>query len=240
MRFVKRVIVLIILIIIIGVPFTASAIVDGLDTSPMSDEEVTDLIKQYDIEKLTSYTPLTIKCFDVRDDHMIVMGASVGDETAVIVVYDDQGNFQYGFEKEVAGAFRVMWSGNDIAYYGIRGSRLAIINESGEVIDIRRVANTTENSVYDQKVLLSTTRTVDNCTYRMTNGHPITDALSGSYKKIIKTDEEGTTVIYDATANRRVRLVKGLVAFVVISSIFVGGGIWAIIRYCDDIRQRRQ
>ena len=192
---------------------------------------MSDLVNQNKFVKITSYSPLSVKCFDVRDDHMVVIGADAGD-TAVIAVYDDRGNFQYGFETKEYGSFRVMWSGNDIAYYGIRSTFLFKINKDGKITEICRVADTMENSIYDRDVLLSTTRKVGISTYRMTNERAIADALPGSFKKIIKTDTKGTTVIYDASSNQRARLVGGLVGFLILSSFIVSCTVAGIKKHC--------
>lgn len=206
----KLLIALVAVMLLVGIPLAASALDAGLETEPMSEEETARLaaMEAYEFAKFTSYTPRVIKCFDVREDHMIVVGSMKDTTTAIIAVYDGDGVFQYGFEKETYGSFRVMWSGNDIVYYDIRGSKLFRIDADGEIIDIRRVPSTTENSVYDQKVLLSKTREVDGVTYRMTNGSVFADVLRGSFKKITRTDAQGTSVVYDASGHQRLRIAS--------------------------------
>ena len=207
----KWLIVLVAVLLFVGIPLAASALDAGLETEPVSEEEMARLvaIEANEFAKFTSYSsPRVIKCFDVREDHMIVVGSMKGTTTAIIAVYDGDGVFQYGFETEIYGSFRVMWSGNDIVYYDVRGSKLFRIDADGEIIDIRRVPSTTENSVYDQKVLLSKKREVDGVTYRMTNGSVFADLLRGSLKKITRTDAQGTSVVYDASGHQRLRIAS--------------------------------
>ena len=227
-------IALFMLICIFGVSFTVLAIDTGLVTQPLSDEEISNIVKQREFVKITSYTPLTAECFDVRDDHMVLVGADAGD-TAIIAVYDDCGIFQYGFETKEYGSFRVMWSDNAIAYYSIRSAFVFKIDEDGKITDLRQAVNTIENSIYDRDILLSTTRKVGTSTYSMTNENAIMDSLSGSFKKIIKTDTdtEGTTVIYDASSNQYIRTVCGLVIFLALLSVIVTGSIVGIKRHLN-------
>lgn len=239
MKLVKWVIILLMLIVIITTPLAVSALDAGLTTQPLSDEEISDIVKQRKFVKITSYTPLAAKCFDVRDDHIVVIGADSGN-TAIIAVYDDCGNFQYGFETEEPGSFRVMWSGDAIAYYSIRSTFVYHINQDGEITNIYRVESTTENSIYDRDVLLSTTRTIGTDTYRMTNESAFADTLSTSFKKIIKTDSKGTAVIYDASGNKHTRVVGGLIVALLLSAFLVSSIVMGIKKYCKSTSIRHQ
>ncbi len=238
MKHIKRMIAFIVIIFTIGLPFSVSALDNGLTTEPLPDEEISRLINldANEFIKITSYTPQAVKRFDVREDHMILIGVNKG-ETAVVVVYDNLGNFQYGFEKQKSGNFEVMWSNNNIAYYSIRSDLLFIVNKDGKIIDIKKVASNMETSIYKQNVLESTTRTVDTTTYRMTNG-TIADFFSSSYKKITKTDTEGTTVIYDASRNWRSRIIWGIIAFLLISSFIAFGIVDGIKKHCTKIKNQ--
>lgn len=208
--------IIFIFVFIFGISFTVSATNTDLVTQPLLDEEKSD-IAQREFVKITSYTPLVAKCFDVRDDHMVVVGAKKGN-TAFIAVYNDGGVFQYGFKTTEYGSFRVMWSGNDIAYYSIRSTFLFVINENGTITEAYRVANTMENSIYDRDVLMADTKQVGDSTYHMTNESAIADAFLSSYKKIIKTSAGGTTVIYDAGRDQNLRIVGGIAIFLLVSA----------------------
>lgn len=235
MKWAKWMIGLFVLIFVMAIPFTVAAMDTGLTTQTLSDEEISGIVKQRQFVKVTSYTPLAAECFDVRDDHMIVIGADAGD-TAIIAVYDDRGNFRYGFETEEPGSFRVMWSGDVIAYYSIRSTFVFHINQDGKITDIRRVESTMENSIYDRDVLLSTTRTVGTSTYRMTNESTAADILSASFRKIIKTDPEGTTVVYDASVNKHARMVGGLIVFLLLSALFVTNMVVGIKKHRNKMK----
>ena len=223
MKHMKWLVALVAVMLLVGIPFTASALDAGLETEPVSEEEMARLvaIEANEFAKFTSYSsPRVIKCFDVREDHMIVVGSMKGTTTAIIAVYDRDGVFQYGFETEIYGSFRVMWSGNDIVFYSIRSSLLFKINEDGKITDIRRVLSTTGKSVYDQNVLLSKKREVDGVTYRMTNGSVFTDFFRGAFKKITRTDAQGPSVVYDASGHQRLRFVNMAVAAVLVPAFF--------------------
>ena len=239
MKRIKWVFALLALIIIIGSSFTVSAIHSQLDTQALSDKEVDNIVRQNEFVKITSYNPLAVNCFDVRDNHELVVGVDCGG-SAIIAVFDSSGNFQYGFQKKKQGSFRVMWIGDSIAYYSIRSNLLFRIDENGEITDVCRVANTTENSIYDRQVLQSATREVGSTTYRMTNDYVFADALPGSFKKITKTDVESTTVIYDASSNQHVRMMVGVVGFFMLSSFIAWCIVVGVKRHCKKVRYRER
>ena len=238
MKYIKWICILLLPALLVGVSFAVSAMDAGLAKESLSDEEISDITQRNKFVKITSYTPLVAKCFDVRDDHMVVIGSQMGDE-AVIAVYDGDGNFQYGFKTESYGSFRVMWSGENIIYYGIRSALLFEIDKDGNITDISRVANTMENSIYDRDVLLSTTRKVGNSTYRMTNELAIADALPGSFKRIIKTDDNGSVVIYDASGNRCARIWGGVGISLIVLLIFVYGIIVFVKQQRNKMKQQK-
>lgn len=210
MKSVKWMIASLMLFLMIGAHLQVLALDTGLVTQSLPDEEISNLTDQPKFTKITSYTPLAVECFDVRDDHMVVIGADAGD-TAVIAVYDQNGNFQYGFETAEPGSFRVMWSEDVLAYYSIRSKYLFKINEDGKIIDVCIVESTKENSIYDRDVLLSTTRTVGNSTYHMINEDTVGNIFSSSFEKITKVDSTGTTVVYAASSNNRIQMISGFV-----------------------------
>ena len=215
-------------VLLLGMSFTVLAADTGLATQPLSDEDRYD-IEQREFVQITSYTPLAAKCFDVRIDHMVVVGAQK-ENTAFIVVYNDCGVFQYGFKTTEYGSFRVMWSENDIAYYSIRSNFLFVINESGTITDACRVANTMENSIYDRDILMADTKQIGDSTYHMLNENAIADIFLNSYGKIIKTSAEETTVIYDAGRNQNLRIVGGIAIFLLVSAFIAGCCVVSIKR----------
>lgn len=239
MKHINRATMLLIVVILISIPFKALAIDTGLATESLTEDEKIVISEQRVFEKLTAYTPISANCFDVRSDQMIVIGAKTG-ESAIIAVYSDDGLFQYGFQTKEPGSFRIMWSGDAIAYYSIRSGLLYKINDDGEITDIFRVPSTTENSIYEQKTLSAFTRQVGNSTYHMTNGNIVIDALSTSFNKIIKTDTGIEAVIYDASNNQRARIIGGLVVFALLSTFIVCRIIWGIKKHYNKLINKRK
>lgn len=214
MKAIKCLIFLMIIFIVVGSPCIAAPLHTGLETEAVPFDEFSEIARNRKFVKVTEEPALPAKCFDVREDNTIVIGSSSANN-AVIAVYDDTGNFQYGFETQEYGTFRVMWNGDSIVYYSIRGERLYEIDSNGKIVNIENVISSTENSVYDQKVLTSTTRTVGDSTYYMTNGNRFVDAFSASFGKIIKEDTNGKVIAYNASDGQLMRTVWRLVLFVV-------------------------
>lgn len=227
MRTIKWMTVVLILVFSISISCRAADTAAGLETQTLSEEEVSVVLQQRKFTRVTSYSPLVVKCFDVRDDHTMLIGADAGN-AAVVAVYNDSGTFQYGFQTEEGGSFRAFWNGDVIVYYSIRSKLAFEIDENGEIVHIYRVANTVENSIYDRKVLLSTTRTIDDHTYRMTNKNAVANYLFSSFDTIVKTSVQGDEVIYDASDDRTAHVTVGAVVALVVASIFAGGTIIGI------------
>lgn len=225
----------VLMIFIIALPLSASALDAGLKTETISEKEKAEIANNVEFTELISYTPQAVKCFDVREDGMVLIGTG-GGGTAIIVVYDSFGNYQDAFETEDPGSFKVMWSGNDIAYYSIRGQRLYKINDNGEIVDIRYVPSTAENSIYQNDILSATTRKVGDVTYTMTNESTLADRFASSFKKIIKTDASGTSVIYDASGNHRNNTVLKIVIFIAISAFVAFGVVKGIKEHCKKMK----
>lgn len=239
MKQIKLLFIALFLLVLIGAPTSAAALDTGMVTESLTDDEISNILGNLEFNKIVSYTPLTANCFDVRDDHMIVIGANSGD-SAVITVYDSNGTFQYGFKTKEYGSFRVMWSEDAVAYYSIRSELLFKITMDGVITDIRRVVSSSENSVYDQNVLLSTTRRIGNSTYTMTNGSAIADALSSSYKTIIRSNSQETVVVYDATNDQIADIAVSFAFFTILSLVIARGIIVSVKKISNKTKDSSQ
>ena len=203
MKILKYATFLFILIFMLGAPLAVSATEDKLDTEPLTAEELAEVLENKKFEKLTSYIPRGASSFDIGDDNALLIGANENYDFAYIVVYDEMGCFQYGFRIPETGKSYVFWIGENIGYYSIRGSKIYTIDKEGNIIDVVRVLSTTKNYTYQHDVLDSRTQKVGNYTYTLTNENAFLDFFGPSYKKIIKTSEDGTdTVVYDATKSQ--------------------------------------
>ena len=215
MKAMKCLIFLMIIFAVVSSPCIAAPLHTGLETEAVPFDEFAEIANNREFAKITEETALPARCFDVREDGAIVVGSKSAN-TAYLSVYDAAGIFQYGFETEELGSCRVMWGENSIIYYSIRGGRLYEVDSDGKIIKVENVISSTENSVYDQKVLTSTTRTVGESTYRMTNGNRFVDAFSASFAKIVKEDTNGKVIAYNASDGQLMRTVWGLASVVVL------------------------
>lgn len=219
MKTVKYLFFLMIIFFAVTSPCVAAPLHTGLETEAVTADEFSEIASNREFIKITEETALPAKCFDVREDGAIVVGSKSAN-TAYLSVYDAAGIFQYGFETEELGSCRVMWGENSIIYYSIRGGRLYEVDSDGKIIKVKNVISSTENSVYDQKVLMSSTRTVGESTYYMTNGNNFADKFSSSFSKIVKEDSSGKMVVYNASESKLMLTIWRLVLFVVLSTFF--------------------
>lgn len=224
MKFIRWLTVTFILVFMFAISYEAMALDAGLSTQPLSDEEIADVSELREFKKITSFPQKAVKSFDVREDHMLVIGLNSGD-VAIIAVYNGDGIYQYGFQTKEYGSFRVFWLENDVAYYSIRGETLYKIDAEGKIKEVYRVESTTENSIYDRDILAATTRMVGSTVYDMTNGNAMADKLFASYDKIIKTDSGEITTVYDASGNPYIyvalRLLVAILVFIILAIVIV-------------------
>ncbi len=149
---------------------------------------------------------------------MIAVGQK-DNEDKKICVYTSQGEFLYGYKFDTSGAFYVEWDGQNINLYKVRSGLIMSIDPDGNILDVKSVQNTYENSIYNHKVLESKKRIVGNTTYVFRNNMGILNRIASSYSQIVITDAEGAeSVIYDVNSMQLARMIiaVSVILFVVV------------------------
>lgn len=128
-----------------------------------------------------------------------VVGISVNskDEIAIgfrdnhINIYDDNGNFIYGYKFSLNGSYVFKYDENDnIMIFPIRASRCYFFNTDAELIKTREFSNSTEEDKYFRSLKGNKRVSINGNLYEVRE--------TFGYTKLIKTEANGEmTIIYD-------------------------------------------
>ncbi len=167
----------------------------------------------------------SIVCFDVNGDEKIALGYS-DSESKTICVYS-QNEFLYGYEFGCAGDFAVEWDRDSINIYFVRSDIIVTVNKKGDILDIAKVQNTTENNRYRNYLLHSTERLVDDRKYSLKNDMGVLNFAVSSYSQMIVADADGTeTILFDVNSSQLAKTV----AVSVLITMYVCTAIVVIVK----------
>ena len=163
----------------------------------------------------------TIKCFDVNDNGLIVIGCEDFSKKTVSV-YSEAGIFKYGYVFEDSGSFGVEWDGDNIIIYFVRSDVAASFDPLANNVELRKIQNTTDNNFYWNYSVFSEHRTISTNEYTIKNNMGFFNIFSSSYDQLIKTDEEGnTTIIYDAGNGHMIKIILILIVVFVFAGLVI-------------------
>lgn len=126
-----------------------------------------------------------IVSFDVSDKLLLAF------DTNKIAVYDLNGKQEKVFQIQMYGAHYVSWGGENIRIYSQRASSLTEVTQDGKIID--------ELSVNDdvlERLSRKTNIQIGNTQYTLQEA----TVLSANYAKLVRTDQNGETVLYDCSS----------------------------------------
>ena len=161
-----------------------------------------------------------IECFDVCCNNVAV-GFSESDNKTVCI-YNTQGEFQYGYRFKTNGQFAVELDEYNLIICFVRSDILIKVNSYGDVIEVEKIQDTTENNKLWNEILYSTEKTMNGSKYILDNK---INFLASSYSKLIVIDEYGNeNVIYRADSSQTAEKIVTvfavlLLAFLIVSRI---------------------
>ena len=212
--------------------------VHAMNTGFSTEELPEEMKKRYVSAALTCLNTepekISFVCFDVNEQGLVAIGQEENEDKK-ICVYSSQGEFLYGYKFNASGAFYVEWDGQIINLYKVRSGLIMSIDPDGNILDVKSVQNTYENSIYNLKMLGSTKRIVGNTTYVIRNDMGILNRIASSYSQIVTIDAAGTeSIIYDVNS---MQFAKTIVA---VSVILIVVAFVAIYLVRLTIKQRRE
>ncbi len=196
----------------------------GFATEDFTEEKKAQIMENIDITLFTT-TPQKrgILCFDVNEKGMIAVYQEHSDNKEVCI-YTSQGEFLYGYSIKTNGSIRVEWDNENINVLFVRGGILASVDPKGNILDLKEVPSTVENSIYLLD-LESTYRKVGETKYRIRNDQGlILNVLTFSFSQIVVMDPDGTErIIYDINTEQLIKKILILILIsICVTTVIVG------------------
>ena len=193
----------------------------GFSTDELTDETKFTFLNNINFIRINAEPQKRkIECFDAGYNNVAV-GFSESDNKTVCI-YNTQGEFQYGYRFKTNGEFAVELDEYNLIICFVRSDILIKVNSYGDIIDVKKIQDTTENNMLWNEMLYSTEKTMNRSKYILDNK---IDFFSSSYSHLIVIDEYGNeSVIYTADsyqiAEKTVAIFAVLLlAFLIVSRI---------------------
>lgn len=213
MKYIRPYFSLILFIILIFNGVTkAFATNTGFSTESLAESSINTFLKNVNISMSTT-EPLkkSIDCFSVNENGLIAIGSS-DHEIKTVCVYTTCGNFQYSFNFKCTGSFGIEMDNNNILYiYFVRSDVAVSVSPDGEILNVRKILNTSENNDYWNKSVYLTKRSVGDEVYILKNNTGIFSIFASSYSQLVRINSNGEkTVLYDVSSEQ---LIYNIVLF---------------------------
>ena len=212
---------------------TANAMQTGFETSELSSKEKNNFISNIDFSLILDEPDKKgVICFDVNDQGMIAVGQN-DFERKNICVYTSEGEFMYGYTFNCEQNFGLEFDGSNVNVCFVRSDVVVSLDTEGNILDVKKIQDSIDNSSYRTALLYSTTRTVGDTTYLIRNDMGILNWIAISFSQIVIVDATGAeTVIYDVNS---MQLTKMIVAISLIC-VLVFFAVAVIIRQFIKLR----
>lgn len=205
----------------------------GFSTEEVSEKTRNRFASNIELSLLTT-EPVKkgIQCFDVNEKGMVAIGQNGADDKRVCI-YDSDGKFLYGYTFDSAQSFGVEWDGEYINIYFNRSGVIISLDSDCNVLNIKEVQSTIDNSIYKNH-LKHSKRSIGDTTYLIRNDMGIFNLIALSYSQVVTIDSTGAErIIYDINSEQ---LFITISLFIIILG-GVSGVIAVLARQCIKLRQ---
>lgn len=205
----------------------ASAMNTGFSTEALPKDDINTFLKNVKLSVLANEPQRNaIDCFDVNEDGSIAIGCSSFDNKTVCI-YTSDGNFQYGYSFECSGSFGIEMDKNNLIIYFVRSDIAIAVNPIGEVVNILKIQNTSENNSYWNDSVFATKRKVGNTEYTLKNSMGVFNLFASSYSQLITTKVTGeVSIIYDVSSIQLTNILSVYISILILSCLV----LFAVIR----------
>ncbi|MBQ9744295.1 MAG: hypothetical protein IJW19_04130 [Clostridia bacterium] len=210
---------------------------EGFVTESVTEEEKNTVLKNISISKITKEPERQpIECFDVNENGEIAIGIYTTKEK-IICIYSDDGTFQYGYKFYTSGNFGVELKESNLYIYLVRSDIAIGIAPSGEIIEMSKIQNTSENNSYWNNYVSSNKRIVGDKVYILKNDMGIFNLFSPSYSQLIVQDGNGNqNIIYDVNSSQLTKNIIILLSILAFSAIVIS---CVVVQTTKSIKGRR-
>ena len=162
-----------------------------------------------------------IECFSVSEDNKIAIGAS-SNENRYVSIYDENGNYLYGYSFNDEGTFGVEWEQSELLIILVRCGLIVKINHKGNIVRIDQIENTVDNSIYLHNNVFAKSKIVNGNKYELNNDMGILNIFASKYSTLAKTNLDGVqTVIYDVHNDYLIILLVSIIGVVLFITIAI-------------------
>lgn len=198
-------IILLICIALLGP--TAGATLDGFTVEEVTEAERARYLSYLDITRLKkepAKQPFSTFVVNENGYFAVSFRASPAQfDTNYVLVYDSRGDFAYGFSFQGRiGFVKVLWDHDNIFICNV-GASSVLISPSGEIVDVVRVLQDTENHInFSAQKRMQKKAEIDGVTIAPRAGSGLLEFLTRSYSQVVVTDSSGNSmVVYDASTD---------------------------------------
>ena len=170
----------------------ANAMNTGFSTEDMSEEDRNSFISHVDFSLLTTEpTRINLDCFVVTEQGKIA-AVQTGYGRKTVCVYAADGSFLYGYSFICEQSLAVEWDADRLNLYFVRSGIIMSVDPNGNIGEMKRVPDTTDNGIYDN-LLRKSKRVVGDVTYQLKKDK----WLALSFSQLVVIDAAGVeTVLY--------------------------------------------
>lgn len=228
--------VLLLLLLLINGGVEASAMNTGFSTESLPEDDIDIFLKNVNISILSDEPQKkAIDCFAVSEKGMIAIGCS-DSKNKTVCIYTNDGNFQYGYSFECNGNFGIDLDENILNIYFVRSDIAIAVNPMGEVENILKIKNTSENNAYWNNCVFLNSRKIGNTEYSLKNDMGLLNIFASSYSQLIITNINGEeSIMYDVSSAQFSNVIAVLIAVIIFICIVVAVVVWQFIKLKHNI-----
>jgi len=216
----------IVLLLISMFAIPCSAVNAGFSVSDISEDNIVTIFERFHIQSISEPdTKRRFSCFSVNDAGEYALGFDVGEED-IILVYDSDGSYLYGFSASSNGSFGIKLGNDSLTIYHVRSDLAVTIDKNGNCLDMKKIQNTSANNDYWNQVVFANRKCVNDTTFIAEHWLYNSESLRwGSYPRLVKELPGGERmVLFDAGSEWLVNFL--LVAVIVVLPLL---GMLAVI-----------
>ena len=195
----------------------------GFQTSSFASDEISTFLQDRHFEKVAddSYQA-GIQCFDISIDGNIAIAAGESSNCRVYV-YDQNRTFLFGLKFRSDGDFGVEYLESNLVIYFLRGNTVAIVDPTGELVDVQKITSPEQNYEHIIEILNRTSKQSNNKCYMLERDIGIGD----SFSRLVAIDEYGErTILYNTSTGH---MLSQIVLIISIISLFFLA-VWGIYK----------
>lgn len=202
MRWIKLIIPMLFITLALSMFFPIEVFGVGMETERMSEEEMSTAFEKLGLQLIDNpKTNNRFSYFDVNEEGNYMLGFNGGKD--LILVFDRDNDYLYGFSMVSNGAFGLEWDGENIVIYCDRSDLAVTIDKNGNCLRMEKILNTTENNRYWNN-LRANKKTIGGFTYVAEHELGSVNIFGGSwgtYARFVRISFDGQeTVLFDGAS----------------------------------------